>query len=133
VAETVPEGETVLTFDSERYDSAELHSTSTNPSRLTAQQAGNYLITGHVGFVAASSGVRGLWLRLNGTTYIAGLYVPAVEWPLSSVLSVATLYHLAAGDYVELIVYQTSGGNLDVMALGNYTPEFAMQWVGPDG
>jgi hypothetical protein len=129
--ETVPEGDTALTFDSERYDNAELHSTSTNPSRLTAQQAGTYLITGHVNFVPASSGVRGLRMRLNGGTFIAGSFVPSAGGLVDTVLSVATVYHLAAGDYVELIVYQNSGGSLTVRATPNFSPEFAMQWVGP--
>jgi len=32
---------------------------------------------------------------------------------------------------VELRVYQNSGAALNVSAVGNDSPEFAMQWLGP--
>ena len=130
-AESIAPGATALTFNSERYDNGGLHSTASNTSRLTAQKAGKYSITGHAQFAANATGVRGLWLRLNGATLIAGLYVPSVGAVLSSVLSVETVYHLAGTDYVELLAYQDSGGDLSVQVAANYSPEFAMQWLGP--
>jgi hypothetical protein len=35
------------------------------------------------------------------------------------------------GDYVELVAYQNSGGDLTIRVSLNFSPEFAMQWVGP--
>ena len=131
VDETVAQGLTALTFDSERYDNGGLHSTVTNPSRLTAVKAGKYLITGHAEFSVNVTGVRGLLLRVNGATYIAGLYVPSLGAVVNPVMTVATLYHLAVGDYVELVAYQNSGGDLTIRVSLNFSPEFAMQWVGP--
>lgn len=37
-----------------------------------------------------------------------------------------TDYRLTAGDYVEVIVFQSSGGALNVEAATNYSPEFWM-------
>ena len=42
-----------------------------------------------------------------------------------------TLYRLNAGDYVQTIVNQTSGGSLSLVASPNNSPEFSMTWIGP--
>jgi hypothetical protein len=120
----------ILSFDSERYDTGELHSTSTNPSRLTAQQAGKYLITGHADFQANAAGLRQLQIVLNQVTSLAASSLPAVAAATTRV-SVSTIYHLNAGDFVQLWAYQSSGGLLYVLATPNLSPEFAIQWVGP--
>jgi len=121
---------TLLTFDSERYDNGGLHSTVTNTGRLTAAKAGKYLVTAHVGFWPNAIGMRTVYLRLNGATYIAIQKVPAAAVGVHYV-SVATVYHLAATNYVEVLVYQSSGGNLDIDSTSAYGLEFAMQWLGP--
>jgi hypothetical protein len=121
---------TALTFDSERYDNGGLHSTTSNTSRLTAQKAGKYLITGHVRWGGSSVNDRSLWIRCNGLTEIAECTsFPSNADPAN--MSIATVWHLAAGDYVELFVAQNSGGNLLIDAAAAITPEFAMQWLGP--
>jgi len=119
-----------LTFDSERYDNGGLHSVGTNPSRLTAQRNGIYAISGHIRWGGNSSYQFLLLIRLNGTTYIAGLlHTPSGTAPLA--YPVATIYNLAAGDYVELVAYNSSGSALNIVVAGNYSPEFAIQWLGP--
>jgi len=120
----------VVAFDAERYDNGDLHDTVTNPSRLTAQKAGKYLITGSVEFGESPTGTRIVGIRLGGSTYIAFQKVLADSTTLTR-LTLSTIYHLAAGDYVELVVQQNSGGNLWLTAAPAYSPEFAMQWVGP--
>jgi hypothetical protein len=128
--ESIPTAaETALTFDSERYDNGGLHDNVTNNSRLTAQKAGVYLITGHVAFAANATGKRRVNIITGGAPSIA------VQERLASAsdvsyLSVSTVYYLAAAAYVELYVYQDSGGSLNVSALPNRSPEFAMQWLG---
>jgi len=42
-------------------------------------------------------------------------------------MSISSIYKLAITDYVEVRVYQNSGGNLNINASGNRSPEFAMQ------
>jgi len=124
---TIPTGSfTALTFDSERYDNGGLHESVTHPSRLTAQRAGVYMITALAEFSANVTGLRLARIRVSGGTQIWAL----VNTSTSDILTAALLYKLAAGEYIEFEVYQSSGGDLTVVASGNYTPEFAMQWMG---
>lgn len=119
---------TTLTFNSERDDTEAIHDTSTNTSRLTCQTAGTYLISGNVRFATNTSGRRMVQIQLNGTTVIGFQSVPPTD-AQTNILA-TTLYKLAAGDYVELIAYQSSGGALTVDAVANYSPEFGMVKVG---
>lgn len=121
---------TALTFDTERYDNGGLHSLASNTSRLTAQTPGKHLISGHVAWDISATGGRETAIKLNGSTFIAA----DIRQTMSAVnaeISISTVYHLAANDYVELFVYQNSGGNLSVKAFPGFSPEFAMQWLGP--
>jgi len=121
-----------LTFDSERYDTDAYHSTAVNTTRLTVPAGldGIYSLAGAVEFAANATGVRLLRIRLNGATIIANIVQNAAGGGNTTPITIATLYQLAVGDFVELQAFQTSGGNLNVLATGNYSPEFAMQLVG---
>lgn len=123
---------TVITFNSERYDVGGCHSTSSNTGRLTVPSGGGgvYHIGGSVSFAANATGIRNVSIRLNGTTVIDGLDAHAASAAGPLTLSVNTEYKLAAADYVELLVTQTSGGLLNVSAAGNYSPEFHWSWLG---
>ncbi len=70
-------------------------------------------MAGNVFFANNSTGERGARLLVNGTG--VGYYVrQAADSPLR--LNVSGVLILAANDYIELDVYQTSGGNLDLTA-----------------
>lgn len=128
---TTSGADTALTFDSERYDTDTIHSTSSNTGRLTATTAGKYHISGTVAFAANGTGARGLGIKLNGSTFIALVRLPAVAGGSDiTALTIDTEYDLSATNYVELIAYQTSGGSLNVSAGGNYSPEFMMTKIG---
>jgi hypothetical protein len=115
----------ILTFDSERWDTNNIY-TSTNPSRLTANIAGKYYIWGGVRFQGDNNGTRVVGILLNGNTAIAVHDEPS-STPLDFSMDVSTVYHLEAGDYVELYIVQSSGSLLNVLTAPNYSPEFAMQ------
>lgn len=117
--------QTALTFNSERFDTDGLHSTSVNTSRLTCTRAGKHLATAHVEFAANVTGLRFAGIRLNGTTYIA-LDQKPVDSAGAWIASLSTVYEMALIDYIELVVFQNSGGALNVNASGNYSPELAM-------
>lgn len=123
---------TALTFDTERWDTDGFHDTTTNTSRLTvpAGLAGKYLIVGNASFAANATGSRELAIELNGTTYIADVLLPATSGSGARFV-VSTVYDLAVGDYVRLIAFQSSGGNLNVQATTSYSPEFSMIRIGP--
>jgi hypothetical protein len=59
-------------------------------------------------------GIRGVSLRLNGTTYLAYMRTSAfATYALEAAIS--TLKSLAVGDYVELLAFQSSGGSLNIL------------------
>lgn len=114
-----------ITFDAERYDTDAFHSTSVNTSRLTIPFAGYYRVTAGLRYASNATGFRQAQIRLNGTTLIGSVVVSATATNITD-LQVTADYLFAASDYVELIAGQTSGGNLNVSAAGNFTPEF---WI----
>jgi len=114
---------TKLTFNEERWDDETIHDTGSNTSRLTCVTAGTYLISGNVSFALNTAGFRLARILLNNTTVIGSVTVQAVQTDVT-IVNVSTVYPLVAGDYVELQVYQTSGGALNALASANYSPEF---------
>jgi len=120
---------TAITFDSERYDTDSIHNTGTNTSRLTCNTAGYYIITGHVEFASNNTGIRGVYIKLNNTTYLNVNIYASVPSSATQML-VSTIYNLEATDYVEVLVYQNSGTTLNSSNNANYSPEFMMQRIG---
>jgi hypothetical protein len=118
----------VLAYDSERYDPWLMHDTVTNPSRITFGVAGVYDLKGMIEWQLNAAGTREFAIRINGATYIAINEAPAANEAQGQ--TVATDYLMAAGDYAELIVKQTSGGGLNVNASGNFSGEFSARWAG---
>jgi len=116
-----------LTFDSVRWDTNELREGAKNPNRLKAPAAGKYYIFANITWESPiSSGVWGLRLRLNGKTVIAEQSVPNNGAPFRISMSVGTLYALAAGDYVDVQVFQSSGGSVFIRHAAATSPEFGM-------
>lgn len=117
---------TALAFDSEVYDPDGFHSTVTNPSRLTVPSgaAGRYLIGGCAQWASGPTSAS-IQIRLNGSTAIV-----AATYPNDTVMNVETVYDLAVGDYVEVLVSQNTGGALNIGAVSAYTPHFWINGLG---
>lgn len=125
---------TALAFNSERFDTAgnsasTMHDNVTNNSRLTCRYAGKYLVSVNVRWTANATGIRYIDVLLNGTTPIAVNQVGAIS-ANEVIQSISCLYDLAVNDYLQCRGLQTSGGALNVEAIGNYSPEFSMVRVG---
>lgn len=108
---------TVLTFDSEDWDTDAFHSTSSNTSRLTVPtgKGGKYGLTGVLSFEPFANWY-GLEIRKNGTTFIN--YAPVLYSASGgdyTYTSFAYTLNLVAGDYIELRAYQASGAAKNVM------------------
>jgi hypothetical protein len=93
-----------LTFDTERWDTANLHDASA-PQRLTIPTAGKYFVFSHLSWATQCCGSRLVSIVRNGDLVIAtdneqGDPVHHTE------LSVSTVWDFAAGDYVEVHVAQ---------------------------
>ena len=120
-----------LTFNSERFDTDTIHSTGTNTGRLTCNTAGKYLIIGTVQYDANATGERMTSIKLGGATFLGRVRSIANTIGGSpTVHNIAIIYELAATNYVELFVYQTSGDALDVKNEQYSSPEFMMHRIG---
>ena len=116
----------LLGFDSERYDTDEMHSTSSNTARFTIKVAGIYTISANTEWAASpTSGL--IRIRLNGSTVIAASRIILADY---RIMNVTVDYPLVVGDYVEVQVLQNSGGGLNINATGNYSPTFMIKWIG---
>lgn len=117
-AQSVPDATvTALLCASESLDNNGMHSTTSNTSRITAVAAGRYTMTGTASFAANSTGMRRITFRINGTTQYDLVQVAASSVLSNVILSGSRTFTFAVNDYVELIVYQSSGGALNVTAL----------------
>jgi hypothetical protein len=117
-----------VNFPIEDYDTADLHSTSANTSRLTAPVAGIYRVSANLVWESDPTGQRELIFELNPTSPLSH-HVPAyISAPATAgdMQQLSTEIKLAAGDFVEVRVLQSSGGSLNVTA--NF---FTMSWVAP--
>ena len=123
---------TAVTFDSERYDTNNMHSTSVNTNRITVNTAGLYMISGHVGFSTSTVGFRIAYIIVNGTLQIA-IQSTNVRTDGFLDMSVATTWKAAVNDYFTLEVYQSSGGAQllgQASATDAFASEFAATWIG---
>jgi hypothetical protein len=119
---------TALTFNQERYDTDTIHSTVADTSRLTCKTAGKYFINGQISFDGSVTGLRDVRLDLNGASQI--VFVRSDTLTGNTYLhQVSTVWSLAVNDYVELVVYQTKGTDLDATVVAGHSPEFMMQLI----
>lgn len=110
---------TALTFDSEDFDTAQLHHPAVNTDRATIPTAGIYLVTARATFAGNTTGSRGIGITKNGTTTTELQKVRATTGVNPGAFGfhneqVTALLELRAGDYVAAIVFQDSGGALNV-------------------
>ena len=121
---------TALTFDTELEDTGAMHSTSVNTSRITipAGGAGWYRFGGCGRFAANATGYRELKIRANGVTDLVIQRVQNHGGADDCRVAVHGEYPLAAGDYIELVATQNSGGALNVTAVVPYSPSFYAIW-----
>ena len=126
----IPSGELVpLTFHHNVEDSDAMHDPS-RPTRLTCRTAGRYSISAAVEFAANGYGSRQVVVRVNGRDQAAAMRVPAVVGESTQINFTAPPLVLKPGDYVELMVRQTSGQTLEVPAGGQTPTTFSMTRVG---
>lgn len=129
--------ETTLVFNSERYDTDSMHSTSVDTSRITFNTAGLYEVGATVAVAAAGdySSVFGR-LRVNGTNFIDTHVLAPNTATTTPFVKLGTVYKFAAGDYVEVRFYQDNTANAarNVQASGTATLqdncEFWATWIG---
>jgi hypothetical protein len=117
--------DTVMTFNTEDFDTNGFHSTSSNTDRMTipAGYAGYYRVSFESYWDDNATGYRDISLNKNGTL------VRAYRTNVSG--RVISIHHhvlnLAVNDYLTFSVLQNSGGSLNIV---NGTSQFSIQWLG---
>ncbi|MGI0015143.1 MAG: hypothetical protein ACREBU_17150, partial [Nitrososphaera sp.] len=119
---------TALTWNSETFDTDNLHSTVTNTDRLTAAIAGKYLVTVNMGFVANATGIRVVRIGKNAATFY-GRLDRLGNASDANTLGMTALVDLVANDFVTAEVFQDSGGALNTRD-GSADMNLQMVYVG---
>lgn len=109
-----------IEFGSEVSDTDSMHLNGTDPSRVNANTAGQYLVVVTVEFDAHATGRRQIMLRKNaGGNSANGNTLGAVNYATVATGNAGIQYtrvaNLNVGDYVEAFVYQTSTTTLAVV------------------
>jgi len=104
-----------VTWDVETYDVTDMHDSSTNPTRVTIVTDGKYLIQGKARFASNASNVRSVHIYKNGSTELDSTFRDAGSGVID--ILVSTVADLSATDYLEMVVYQNSGGALNLVDL----------------
>lgn len=102
---------TAITFESEEFDVGGLHSTASNPSRLTIQagSSGLYLFGGLVRLSTGGAGDQAtMRLIKNSTTEIAGAVAAARASSASITLQAQFPAVVDGGDFFELELFPTT-------------------------
>jgi hypothetical protein len=121
----------VLQFTDEDFDTADMHPSGcvAGNTRVTAPRSGIYQVSAGVTWTNNTTGTRFLGLRVNGSGDLtaAASRVPAIaDIPHQSV---STLIALGEGDFVEAVVVQNSGSELNVCDKQTSHCHLAMHWV----
>ena len=128
---------TVVAFNSERWDTSLMHDTAVNNTRITIPTGagGLYLITAGISYPSGTDYIYAyVALRINGATFIADQfnYPEAGGNALDVRVALSTVYKLTAGDYIEVITAQrnVAATARNVQSTGNISPEFSATWIG---
>lgn len=109
--------DTAVAFNIEATDSATLHDTSTNNSRITIPtgEGGMWLFTASLEWTANATGQRKISFRFDGSAVIGFTAVDAAASGVTQ-LSVSLIVALNAAQYCEVVAAQNSGGALTLTA-----------------
>jgi hypothetical protein len=119
---------TILLLNAEEFDTDTIHDTVTNSGRLTAKLAGKYIASASVRWASNATGDRLISIKKNGTTLVSENGNDSVDGNGVLITGSPVIVSLAANDYLEVEVFQDSGGNLDVVV--DDRTQFSMAYLG---
>lgn len=122
---------TAVLFDSEEFDTDSMHSTTTSTSRLTINTPGLYEVRALLNFVANGSGVRyGRFYKNNAVaTPAEGVVAGIASAGTVTAIEMSSEIQCAAGDYLEVFAYQSSGAALNLQNTGGFSCQFSAHWI----
>lgn len=115
-----------VSFNQERWDTDSMHDNSTNPSRITIQTTGKYILGASIHIAAGADAIHAhITIRRGGTTVVTAQSSVALAG-LTRQLSLDTLIDGVIGEYYEVVVYQFSYGAATntLSSIAEYSPEF---------
>lgn len=121
---------TTLDFSSVEYDTDNMHSTVTNPSRITFVTSGIYVVTFVCEWDKNAVGDRSVFIRKNGLTYLGLESKHAGDPDLFVGHSLTIQESFSAGNYIEVQVKQDSGGSLNLI-VADVPPKFCATFLRP--
>jgi hypothetical protein len=116
---------TTVPFNAESFDTNAFHDNATNNSRITvpAGKAGYYMFTASGQYNNNTNGRREMYIAKNGTLQVASDISPSGGTYPTPLLALPI--YLDVSDYVEIKLYQSSGGGLDF-----YGPSMTVSYLG---
>lgn len=127
---------TAISFDSERFDTDSMHESVTHPTRITFNTAGKWMVAGNYQIAANGTGTRWIAIYPNGSSTALAQFGPNPGTAsFDARMNVALIHDFAVNDYIELQVYQDSGGNLNIKPKsgsggGDFDPWFSAVLLG---
>jgi hypothetical protein len=127
---------TVVGFGSEAYDMigggdntiTSFHRTDTNTGRFTFDRAGLAKIEAHLVWDVNATGLRKLIFKKNGTTVLDADYRAAITGD-NTFNHLTGQFEVVAGDYIEIIGMQTSGGSLDLVVASEIKSRALLEFI----
>lgn len=120
---------TALTFTTEDVDTDDGHDTGSNTSRYVAPEDGWYRCSGAFNFESNATGVRVSRWAKNGTEINGGRTDhPAISGAQVAYNARTIDISLSAGDYVELQVWQNSGGTRATVVTADVQAHVTIVW-----
>lgn len=113
-----------IPFNSDYRVSPGMHDVTVNPDRVTFPETGWYLIGGNISFDGNATGIRGLAIIQDGYAYLSVVYTNNLGAGASVDMNINTAVDATAGSYLQLMAYQSSGGNLNILRSPSWSPEF---------
>lgn len=117
----------------ESYDTDTIHDNATNPSRFTIPSAmgGLWHFESTVSWEPGAGTVQAAF-QVNGTGNYWGLQrLDSADVSLGAANGISAHIPVAAGDYVQVFVYQVSGGDIDAVVTGTTIDYCACHFVAP--
>ncbi len=114
-AQSIPNGAmTAVNWDAEEYDTDGIHDNATNNSRLTVPSGVSKIrLLGNSDWAVSTVGERVIFMWKNGSAYDIAGYARHASPGYQNANIASPVLNVAAGDYFELIAYQTSGAALN--------------------
>lgn len=131
--QTIANGnDTAVDFDGVNSDAWGCWASGANAARLTAPLTGRYMAVAQVQWEANGTGFRRVWIEKGGTSTLAREDAYPAAAGSAMWMNVTTPpFDMTAGDYIRLLVRQSSGGNLGLVNSSNNAPSLSLIYLGP--